>query len=103
MRSQFITTYFLGEGTSIIQSFTHLCEEVVEAVSGVEGVFLRKLSKKLTPLDIRLEKFRLRLRPKRGLQMEVKEGYHEDPRYLCVWWSSLLFFSSFLRGPGRVL
>jgi len=64
-----------------------LCEDV-EAVSGVEGVFLRKLSKKLIPLDIMLEKFRLRLRPKRGL---------------CVWWSSLLFFSSFLRGPGRVL
>ena len=83
-------------------NLANLCEEVVEAVSGVEGVFLRKLSKKLTPLDIRLEKFRLRLRPKRGLQVQCHERY-ENLRYLCVWWSSLLFFSSFLRGPGRVL
>ena len=83
-------------------NLTNLCEEVVEAVSGVEGVFLRKLSKKLTPLDIRLEKFRFRLRPKRGLQVRCHERC-EILRYLCVWWSSLLFFSSFLRGPGRVL
>ena len=92
IRSQFIFLIYL----------TYLCEEVVEAVSGVEGVFLRKLSKKLTPLDIRLEKFRLRLRPKRGLQVQCHKRC-EILGYLCVWWSSLLFFSSFLRGPGRVL
>ena len=80
MRSQFITTYFLGGRSSINQSLTHLWEDV-EAVSGVEGVFLRKLSKKLTPLDIRLEKFRLRLRPKRGLRVQVNLGY-ENLRYL---------------------
>ena len=40
----------------------------------MEGVFLRKLSKKLTPLDIRLEKFRFRLRPKRGLEGQVEES-----------------------------
>ena len=57
----------------INQSLIHLCEDV-EAVSGVEGVFLRKLSKKLIPLDIMLEKFRLRLRPKRGLQVYVSDG-----------------------------
>ena len=55
------------------ENLTHLCEDV-EAVSGVEGVFLRKLSKKLIPLDIMLEKFRLRLRPKRGLQVYVSDG-----------------------------
>ena len=64
IRSQFIFLIYL----------TYLCEEVVEAVSGVEGVFLRKLSKKLTPLDIRLEKFRLRLRPKSGLQAQFHGG-----------------------------
>ena len=54
---------------------THLCEDV-DAVSGVgvEGVFLRKLSKKFIPLDIMLEKLRFRLRPKRGLQVEVRIG-----------------------------
>ena len=35
---------------------------------GVEGVFFLRLSKKLTPLDIRLEKFRFRFSPNSGLQ-----------------------------------
>lgn len=48
----------------------YLREEEVELEGvGVTGVFLRNASKKLTPLEIRLEKFRLRLRPKRGLKM----------------------------------
>jgi len=55
---------------------------------GVEGVFFLKLSQKLTPLEIKLEKFRLRLSPNKGL---------------CEW-SCGFFFSSFgRRGPGRVL
>ena len=87
-----------------IQKRTYLCEDV-DAVSGVgvEGVFLRKLSKKFIPLDIMLEKLRFRLRPKRGLRVGVRIGEQQYQRHLCVWWSSLLFFSSFLRGPGRVL
>jgi len=68
-----------------------LIEDVVEVSEGVgvEGVFLRRPSMKFTPLEIRLEKLRLRLRPNRGL---------------CVWWSEFFLLSSFaLRGPGRVL
>jgi len=42
-------------------------ESVAEECEGVEGVFFRRLSKKLTPLEIRLEKLRLRFRPNRGL------------------------------------
>jgi len=45
-----------------------LLEEVVKVSGvGVEGVFRRRASKKLTLLVIRLEKLRLRLRPKSGL------------------------------------
>jgi len=45
-----------------------LLEEVVSVSGvGVEGVFLRRASKKLTLLVIRFEKLRLRLRPKSGL------------------------------------
>ena len=46
----------------------YLWEEEDEDVELV-GVLFRKLSKKLTPLDIILEKLRLRLRPKRGLKI----------------------------------
>ena len=62
---------------------THLCEDV-DAVSGVgvEGVFLRKLSKKFIPLDIMLEKLRFRLRPKRGLQIGVRIGEQQYQCYL---------------------
>ena len=62
---------------------THLCEDV-DAVSGVgvEGVFLRKLSKKFIPLDIMLEKLRFRLRPKRGLQVGVRIGEQQYQRHL---------------------
>jgi len=34
---------------------------------GVEGVFFLKLSQKLTPLEIKLEKFKFRFRPNKGL------------------------------------
>jgi len=55
---------------------------------GVEGVFFLKLSQKLTPLEIKLEKFRFRFSPNKGL---------------CEW-SCCFFFSSLgRRGPGRVL
>ena len=43
-------------------------EESVLDDWGVVGVFFRRLSKKLTPLEIRLEKLRLRFSPKRGLK-----------------------------------
>ena len=46
----------------------YLWEEEEEDVELV-GVLFRRLSKKLTPLDIILEKLRLRLRPKRGLKI----------------------------------
>ena len=35
---------------------------------GVEGVFFLKLSKKLTPLEIKFEKLRFRFSPNRGLK-----------------------------------
>jgi len=34
---------------------------------GVEGVFFLKLSQKLTPLEIKLEKLRFRFSPNKGL------------------------------------
>jgi hypothetical protein len=66
-----------------------------DVLSGLDttGVFLLRWSRKFTPLEIRLEKFRLRLRPKRGLC--------EWPEASCEF-----LFSSFRtlprRGPGRV-
>ena len=35
---------------------------------GVEGVFFLKLSQKLTPLEIKLEKLRFRFSPNKGLK-----------------------------------
>ena len=42
---------------------------------GVEGVFFLKLSQKLTPLEIKLEKFRFRFSPNRGLKRKVQNEY----------------------------
>lgn len=56
------------EDVSAAARLQELLEDVVKVSGvGVEGVFRRRASKKLTLLVIRLEKLRLRLRPKSGL------------------------------------
>ena len=76
--------------------FTHL-EESEADEWGVEGVFFRKLSKKLTPLEIKLEKLRFKFKPNSGLGkieplikshrekctiMQVVENEREDVKIL---------------------